>query len=396
MTAPLLFLSNGAGEDSIAAQIISCLPQDLPRRALPLVGQGDSFKDLAPLVGPRQSMPSGGLIAQDWRRLGRDLAHGLALLTLRQLSWLRSQRRNFSQLVAVGDLWPVILGALSGIRPLTFIGTAKSNYHHPYSRLEAWVLRAFHVYSLVRDEPTAAHLRRLGVEAQWVGNAMMDGLEPQELDFHLAEREVGLALFPGSRQATYQVLPRLLRLSTKLAAHLERPLCGLVAVAPSIDLHRLAQACADFQLESAPYPGWSALSPLAPTSPKVRFYLVQGHLADVLANSQVALGLAGTAHEQAAGWGLPVVAFEPQGPHNLPWYRFRQQGLLGEALEVVYDRDSAIIEALARLFLDPQERQRWGQIGRQRLGPPGGAARMAQIIVKRLPEPARLDNPKPQ
>ena len=368
MTAPLLFLSNGAGEDSIAAQIISCLPQDLPRRALPLVGQGDSFKDLAPLVGPRQSMPSGGLIAQDWRRLGRDLAHGLALLTLRQLSWLRSQRRNFSQLVAVGDLWPVILGALSGIRPLTFIGTAKSNYHHPYSRLEAWVLRAFHVYSLVRDEPTAAHLRRLGVEAQWVGNAMMDGLEPQELDFHLAERE----------------------------AHLERPLCGLVAVAPSIDLHRLAQACADFQLESAPYPGWSALSPLAPTSPKVRFYLVQGHLADVLANSQVALGLAGTAHEQAAGWGLPVVAFEPQGPHNLPWYRFRQQGLLGEALEVVYDRDSAIIEALARLFLDPQERQRRGQIGRQRLGPPGGAARMAQIIVKRLPEPARLDNPKPQ
>ena len=370
----VLFISNGAGEDSIASQIIADLPESLPREAMPLVGEGSAYKDLAPVVGPRQAMPSGGLIQEDWRNLWKDINGGLFCLTLKQIAWLRQQRQRFTQIVAVGDLWPVILAVLSGIRPITFIGTAKSDYHHPYSALEAFILRTFQVHSLVRDEPTAESLRQKGVKAAWVGNAMMDGLVPQELDFKLDKtKEVGLALFPGSRKATYQVL----------AKRLGKDVCAFIAVAPSIDTNELAQACSDFTLGDCPYPGWHTLTDKHETAdPQARFFLIKGHLADVLKYSRVALGLAGTAHEQAAGWGIPIVAYEPGGESHLRWYRARQKGLLGDALIVSEDRDPDIVEALFNLIHNEADRQRRAEIGRKRLGPPGGSERMAAIITE--------------
>ena len=386
----VLFVSNGAGEDSIASQIIADLPESLPREAMPLVGEGSAYEGLAPVVGPRQLMPSGGLIQEDWHNLWKDIGGGLLSLTLKQIAWLRNQRSKFDQIVAVGDLWPVILAILSGIRPITFIGTAKSDYHHPYSALEAFILRTFQVHSIVRDEPTAESLRQKGVKAAWVGNAMMDGLIPQDLDFKLDEtKEIGLALFPGSRKATYQVLPRLLKLSQMLATRLGKDVCAFIAVAPSIDTDKLAQACSDFTLGNCPYPGWHTLTDKCETaSPQARFFLIKGHLADVLQYSQVALGLAGTAHEQAAGWGIPVVAYEPGGMSNLKWYRARQKGLLGDSLIVSEDRDADIVEALCNLIQDKAERQRRAEIGRKRLGPPGGSERMAAIIAEVYQQPS--------
>ncbi len=380
----VLFISNGAGEDSIASQIIADLPESLPREAMPLVGEGSAYNGLAPVVGPRQAMPSGGLIQEDWRNLWKDISEGLCFLTFKQIRWLRKQRQRFDQIVAVGDLWSVILAILSGIRPITFIGTAKSDYHHPYSALEAWVLRTFQVHSIVRDEPTAESLRQKGVKAAWVGNAMMDGLIPQKLDFKLNEtKEIGLALFPGSRKATYQVLPRLLKLSQLLAKRLGKEVCAFIAVAPSIDTDKLAEACPSFTLGGCPYPGWNILTNKhETTAPLVRFFLIKGHLADVLQYSQIALGLAGTAHEQAAGWGIPVVAYEPGGMSQLKWYRARQKGLLGDALIVSEDRDPDIVEALYNLIQDKADRERRSKIGRERLGPPGGSERMAAIIAE--------------
>ena len=386
----VLFISNGAGEDAIASQIIADLPESLPREAMSLVGEGSAYEGLAPVVGPRQPMPSGGLIQEDWRNLWKDIGGGLFSLTFRQIAWLRSQRSKFDQIVAVGDLWPVILAILSGIRPITFIGTAKSDYHHPYSALEALILRTFQVHSIVRDEPTAESLRQKGVKAAWVGNAMMDGLIPQNLDFSLDEtKEVGLALFPGSRKATYQVLPRLLKLSQMLAKRLGKDICAFIAVAPSIDTEKLAQACSDFTLGDCPYPGWHTLTDKGEANaPRARFFLIKGHLADVLQYSQVALGLAGTAHEQAAGWGIPVVAYEPGGMSHLKWYRARQKGLLGDSLIVSEDRDADIVEALCNLVQDKAERQRRAEVGRKRLGPPGGSERMAAIIAEACQQPS--------
>lgn len=368
----ILFISNGAGEDAIAAQII-CHLQGADLEVMPLVGQGEAYKDLAKLCGPRQAMPSGGLIKENLNNLWRDLKDGLLALIIKQIFWLRFSKNRYDKIVAVGDLWPVVLSIISGIRPIIFIGTAKSNYHHPYSYLEALILRLGKVHSLVRDEITAQDLRYKGVKALWVGNAMMDGLIPQNIKFSLNFNEIGLALFPGSRQATYEVLPRLLQLSAKLSQRLDRPVCALVAVAHSIELKRLA---GENNLSPLEYPDWFQLNT---ETKNLRVFFIKGHIADVFRYSQVALGLAGTAHEQAAGWGIPVVAYD-KDPQNLRWYRARQKGLLGEALIITRDDDKEIVENLAHLINDPQDRLRRANIGKERLGPPGGAERMAQII----------------
>ncbi len=378
MRPRVLLVSNGAGEDAIAAEVARRVV-GLDLEALPLVGQGVAYRGVAPVVGPRRTMPSGGLIPEALGNLFRDLAGGLAGLVLRQVAWLRRVRREYRLFVAVGDLWPVVLVGLGGLRPILFVGTAKSDHHHAYSGLEALVLRAFGVLALVRDEPTAEHLRRRGVQAAWVGNAMMDGLEPTGADLGVAPDEVCLALLPGSREGTYTALPRMLQAYTLLAEGQTPTPRALVGLAPSVDLERLGMSC----------PGWTmaptgrqvgAVAELRGPAPPVM--LVRGAFADVLHSSVVAFGLAGTANEQAAGLGLPVVAFEPGGESRLGWYRGRQKGLLGEALSVVEDDPAEVAVELRRLLEDPAERARRGAVGRERLGPPGGAAGMARVMER--------------
>jgi uncharacterized protein (TIGR03492 family) len=379
LNAPrVLLVSNGAGEDAIAREV-ACRAQGLELEALPLVGQGVAYEGVARRVGPRRSMPSGGLIPEALGNLLRDLVGGLAGLVLQQIAWLRRERRNYRLFVAVGDLWPVVLAGLAGARPLVFIGTAKSDYHHRYSALEALVLRFFTVLALVRDEPTAQSLRERRVRAAWVGNAMMDGLEVTGAELGVAAEEVCLALLPGSREGTYSALPRMLEAYTILAGQMDSAPRALVGLAPSVDLERLGGSC----------PGWTmvstgrergAVAELRGPAPPVM--LVRKAFPDVLHRSTVAFGLAGTAHEQAAGLGLPVVAFEPGAESRLGWYRGRQKGLLGEALRVVEDDPVEVAAELRRLLEDSAERARRGQVGRERLGPPGGGRAMAGILER--------------
>jgi len=374
----VLLVSNGAGEDSIAAEVARRVG-GVDLEALPLVGQGVAYQGLAEVVGPRRTMPSGGLIPEALANLGRDLAGGLAGLVFRQLAWMWRARRRYRLVVAVGDLWPVVLVGLAGLRPILFVGTAKSDYHHAYSSLEAALLRVFGVLALVRDEPTAEHLRRRGVRAAWVGNAMMDGLEPTGADLGVAPDQTCLALLPGSREGTYTALPRMLEAYALLVRELQPAPRALVGLAPTVDLQRLGQGCAGWTMVPTGLEA-GAVAELRGPAPAVM--LVQRAFADVLQRSVVAFGLAGTAHEQAAGLGLPVVAFESGGEARLGWYRGRQKGLLGQALSVVEDDPAAVAGELRRLLEDPAERARRGAVGRERLGPPGGAVGMARALER--------------
>lgn len=381
----VLVLSNGAGEDSIAVQIIKQLRQ-VDCEAMPLVGTGVGYAGTVPLIGPRRILPSGGLVPEDYTRLTKDIKGGMLSLIYQQFRCLRRERRNYQMIVAVGDMWAVILALLSGIKPVLFIGTAKSAYHHEYSRLEAAVLRTFRVRALVRDEITAVRLRKQGVIAAWVGNAIMDGLQPTGCYLGLAEDEAGLAMFPGSREGTYVALAPMLAAYRVL---LDRALLkgttvprALVMLAPSINLARLAASCAGYRWRELEAENGVVGQLWYGDSDRYPIQLVRGCMADVLACSRVAMGQAGTAHEQAAGFGLPVVAFDcPASPReSLGWYRGRQKGLLGEALSVVPNTIEAMVTELEELWNDEDERRRRGVIGQQRMGPSGAAAGMAAII----------------
>jgi uncharacterized protein (TIGR03492 family) len=101
----------------------------------------------------------------------------------------------------------------------------------------------------------------------------------------------------------------------------------------------------------------------------------------LLRHASVVLGQAGTANEAAAAAGVPVVAFEDPGDARPAWYRRRQSGLLGEAMVVLpADTDNAATAVLS-LLGDSERRVLMAAAGRERMGAPGAARRIAERIV---------------
>lgn len=365
----LLVISNGAGEDAIANRIFGYL-EAARIEVLPVVGLGQGYKTRFQRVGPRRVFPSQGLVQESKGALWADLRAGLIGHHLAQVRYLASVRSEYRGFVAVGDLFPVILAGLAGCRPLYFVGTAKSVYHHPYSWVERFLLNLWVSWSLVRDQPTADSLKK----ASFLGNAMMDELNPRGIRV-----DCPLVLFPGSRERAYEDFPLLVEAYQLI----EQP--GSVALAPSIEPERLAQACGwewspdpDFLTEESGLVGELRKQGYPPMK------LYRGVLGDQLRDARVALGQAGTANEQAAGAGVPVVAYAPGGESALGWYRGRQKGLLGDALRVVEPDARQLAAEVKRLFQDPCEWERRAGEGRRRMGPGGGAERMASFFAERL------------
>ncbi len=376
----LLILSNGAGEDAIAARILQEFPPEIRERVVcfPMVGPGRALAESYPLWGPRVAPPSEGLFRESWRLAVADLVGGVIGGHLRQLGALRRHRGEVSLAVAVGDLFPVLWSYLAGFETV-FVGTAKSVFHHPYSFFERALLRRMARLSLVRDGPTAEALEAGGVNAEWLGNAMMDEVEPRGVELALPEEATVVTLLPGSRAQAPEVLPQQLQALSLLAPRY-RGLLGAVVLAPGSEPGEL---CSE-----AVGQGWALKSrPEAPPHELgllerdgVTVYLYNGVLGDVLARSQAALGQAGTANEQAAGAGVPVVAYDHRQVQSLRWYRARQRGLLGDAVTIVAPGPENLAAELERLLADPIERARRADIGRRRMGPSGGSSRMAQRI----------------
>ena len=97
--------------------------------------------------------------------------------------------------------------------------------------------------------------------------------------------------------------------------------------------------------------------------------------------ADVVVGLAGTANEQAAWLGKPVVTFPGPGTQATRRFVELQQRLLGEALVAARDwKDAA--DVVARLLNDPAERASRGQVGRQRMGDAGAVKKIANKILE--------------
>ena len=103
---------------------------------------------------------------------------------------------------------------------------------------------------------------------------------------------------------------------------------------------------------------------------------------EVLQKSEVIIGLAGTANEQAVGYGIPVVAFPASGPQT-SHYRFRlQRRLLGGATTLLdsYSPD-LVADAIITLLNDLKRCAEIKQIGQERMGKPGASRAIAEEIL---------------
>lgn len=373
----VLFVSNGHGEVAIAARLAAEVQArgPIPCDHLALVGDF-RYPSTMREVGPRQAMPSGGVIAMgNFRNVARDVRAGLVMHTLAQLRFLRGVRRTYSVAVAVGDVFALIMALQAQARATVFVGTAKSVYVAPYGRIEERVIAKADA-TFVRDAQTAQVLADHGIAAT-PANTIVDlyADPPDALDVPF---DPLLALFPGSREPAYDDAVFLARVMRDLSRS-RAGAGGVLSIAPGIDPQRMCAKLENDGWRIEPTPG--ALEPFAlydGESEVVRAW--QGSLGAMLRRATLVLGQAGTANEAAAAQGIPIVAFARSGEVRAPWYRMRQIGLLGEAMIVAPAQAQQAVRDVLALLDDPQRRERMGATGRERMGPRGSAPLIAARI----------------
>jgi uncharacterized protein (TIGR03492 family) len=372
----LLVLSNGYGEDLGAAQVIAALPRDrVDVRAYPLVGLGSRYPPTVTLLDPRQEFPSGGFgwIA-GWRSFRHDVAQGFVPFWMAQQRTVHAQRRRADLVLAVGDSYCLAVASRVG-RPVVYLAWSKSQYVAAHTAVEIWLLRRFAARVFTRDELTAAALRARGIRADFAGFWTMDALRGSGERFGLPAGRPVITVLPGSKPAAFDNLVPLLR-AADLAASSSAPRPGvLLAWAPQLSAARLREVIA------ASGGVWLDAGRFRFQTIEVR--VAAGHFADALRCASVVVGMAGAAHEQAAGLGRPVVAFPGAGPQFRRRFLDEQRRLLGEALVPAAGWEDAG-RALAALLADPDERERRGRAGRARHGGPGGAEPIARHLLARL------------
>lgn len=394
----LLVISNGHGEDAIACSTIAAL-QSSARHPLsvecwPMVGNGAAYRRLGlATVGPANLLPSEGFATLDWRLMLRDLSAGWIATHWRQARAAQALRGHYRLMLCVGDIVPIAAACLSRT-PFLFIGCAKSAYYGPvgaYSFLEISLLRRFCLNAFPRDEATATQLAIRGVATRYVGNPMMDGLEDGGAILDLSDEAIVIAMLPGTRSDALDNIVALFAASAACARRLPQSdlLNFVFPVAPDTNLDELPG-----RLRAADVgPAWTCA--MQQSSPEMgvvfRFsgpggasaIVARGCFADMLRRSVVAVGMAGTANEQAIGLGVPLVAVPARGSQGEKYARMKEH-YFGDAAVSAPREPQAIAGQVERLLGDSDKRRCMAEAGRLRMGKPGASAAIAREILAAL------------
>ena len=394
---PVLLLSNGHGEDLSGALVAAELMQrGIPVEALPLVGHGSPYRQRGvPVLGRTRSCSTGGL---GYTSLGgrlSELLEGQMGHVLGRLLLLRRRRRHYGLVVAVGDVLAVLGSWLSGLPSAVYL-VAYSSHYEGRLRLPwpcGWLLNQASIKAIwSRDCLTANDLsQQLNRAVVFLGNPFLDVVSADTSE-SLPLPALQLALVPGSRlPEAARNLALMLRVLALLPEEWARsqPLRLRAALVAELDSSCVAKLAGPL--------GWR----LEATDRLVRGPLVVelgwGQFGEILASSQLVLGMAGTAAEQAVGLGKPVLQLVGGGPQFTAGFAEAQRRLLGPGVRCApgSSGSAATLVATAQLaqgLLDQQSdpkqgpalRQSLAAIGLERIGAPGGSEAVAAAIMAML------------
>lgn len=325
----ILFLSNGHGEDLVAAEIAKNLSAESSPTFFPLV---------------KKDSPSGGFALRNFRFLAADIYAGLIGQTIGNFKQLRKLKGTFDLTVAIGDIVP-LLGALLVGAPFIFVGVNKSAYYRSfgsgYTPWELWLLKKYAKKVFARDRVTA---ETYGFD--YVGNPLMDGLGKTS-EVQGPRSKVTIGFLPGTRSDASTNLNDFAKIAKEIGNKAEY----LVATR-----------------ENDVPPGFTKVS-----------------FDKLLASVDLVIGLSGTGNEQAAGVGLPVVSFFGRGSQYNQRFAEAQKELLGEALLLVHGRfPSLVASAVCQLLNDPDKMKNMEKVGRARMGERGAAKKIAEYVAANL------------
>ena len=380
MTVPskVLLVSNGHGEDVVSERLVRALKvlnPDVQLYALATVSDGHGLAQAGcTLLDAGPTLPSGGMTLESPSALMRDLRAGLLTGLITQ--WRSIRQADVTAVISVGDIWAEILAA--GVQAdrrvavQTLVSTRMQGSENAAGRqafreritlLERLVLNRRFDHVFVRDTDTAQRLEDQGVHhAAFVGNPMMDGLLPKgEASPEPSEgRRRRVLLLPGTREGAETNLAFMTEVLSMLGT-VEAKVAWAKTHPP---------APAELQRDGRPVSAGQAT--LAWTDEP---------FGELLTWADVAIGSTGTAVEQAAGVGTPVVTF-PSPTMRLRFFE-NQARLLGDAVQLESRDVTAVAQVLNRWLQTPGELARRANVGRRVMGPPGAAEAIAAAALGR-------------
>ena len=386
----ILLLSNGHGEDLSGAllgqALIDC---GHSVTALPLAGLGLPYQHAGiTLLGSSHEFSTGGLGYTSLRGRITELVQGQILYLLRRLLRLLLSRQRFDLILVVGDVIPVIAAWLSG-RPVATYLVAYSSHYEGKLRLPwpcAALLRSQRFQKVFsRDQLTADDLsQQLKRPVNFLGNPFMDPVLTPTAPLPAASQRIGL--LPGSRRPELDAnLALMLRLVTRLPQRNNLSLdLALVASLQNDDLAVLAKRA-----------GWTMQAGVLRREGAPAIHVHRGAFQAVLQSSDLVIGMAGTAVEQAVGLCRPALQLPGGGPQFTSAFAEAQRRLLGPTVFCAPGEAGSFenLEASASLCLDLLQRSRCDddlkrccrKEAERRLGNRGGGLRMANAISGLLP-----------
>ena len=384
----LLLVSNGHGEDLSGAQLGAALQaRGAEVLALPLVGDGGAYRQAGlAIAGRTRSYSTGGLGYASFAGRMAEIVQGQVLYLLRRSWRLWREARQADGLVVVGDVIPVLLAWLTGKPVVTYLVAYSSHYEGrlrlPWPCGPCLASRRFRaVFS--RDALTASDLsQQLGRMVQFLGNPFMEGISA----VITSPQQRSVLLLPGSRLPEAQLnLERMLALLEQLPASQQQTSfeAALVRDLGSAALEALARQ-RGWQLSADA----SRSDQLVLQRQGLQLRCCWGQFQTLLPQAKVVISMAGTASEQAAGLGIPVLQLAGHGPQFTAGFAEAQRRLLGPAIHCAPGAvdDPATLQASAHLLkellaLPSTELERYRTEGLQRLGTSGGTSRMARAIL---------------
>ena len=384
----LLLVSNGHGEDLSGAQLGAALQaRGAEVLALPLVGDGGAYRQAGlAIAGRTRSYSTGGLGYASFAGRMAEIVQGQVLYLLRRSWRLWREARQADGLVVVGDVIPVLLAWLTGKPVVTYLVAYSSHYEGrlrlPWPCGPCLASRRFRaVFS--RDALTASDLsQQLGRMVQFLGNPFMEGISAATT----SPQQRSVLLLPGSRLPEAQLnLERMLALLEQLPATQQQTSfeAALVRDLGSAALEALARQ-RGWQLSADA----SRSDQLVLQRQGLQLRCCWGQFQTLLPQAKVVISMAGTASEQAAGLGIPVLQLAGHGPQFTAGFAEAQRRLLGPAIHCAPGAvdDPATLQASAHLLkellaLPSTELERYRTEGLQRLGTSGGTSRMARAIL---------------
>ena len=390
----VLFISNGHGEDNHSAFIIRRLQEiapDIDIAAIPIVGLGHAYRRLnIPILSPTQELPSGGFTYGDRWLLVKDIQAGLLGLTLGQIRAIRKFGPQFDLVHATGDAVGQIAAYLTGRPFISFISCLSALYegHLQTDFALRFVVRSRRCRALVtRDPYTAEDLTRQGFKnVHFGGIPSLDWLVPTGKDLQLRPHRPMVALLPGSRLPeavrNFKLQMQFVQWAVRLMGK-EVKFCAALVPALMAQIRTLAVEM-----------GWQydtgRLSCQLESGETAEILCYDDAFNDIVHHTDLVIGMAGLAVDQAVALGKPVIQIPGEGPQFRYSFAEAQNRLLGISAQTIgrgpasQETLQAAARCLQNTLNDQDYLAKCVENGRTRLGIPGASKRVVQLILNNL------------